>query len=207
MLTSYRKKIVSPLMLYNIYIQTYNRYFHNFYTHVRKRELENKKIEEYFIHFSEFHYIKLDDNVDKLKKYILWLFSKYGKVPIFSLHAYINEYLKDCKKELSSFYYIIVKYITDNKISDWNSYIKGSDYNYPKILEHYISKKEFPFEFILYLKIFDSLNPKQRKIMKVLLRNEFVNLDERLRIIDDHKDFFDYELEQILTILRGQDGI
>jgi hypothetical protein len=159
--------------------------------------LNNKKIEEYFINFSETHFHKLDDSIEGFKNYVTWCFSKHDKVPIFSLHNYIDNYLKDGTIELSSFWFRVCEYIKKNKIATWEDYIKGSTCRYPKIIEHYLSSKEIPFEFILYLKVLDTLTPMQKKCMKVILRVELMNLDKKLIYIEKNSIFFKSELEQI----------
>jgi len=200
---TYRKQVFDPLTFYNSYIQIYNKYFHNFYTHIRKKELDNKRIEEYLINFSETHFHKLKDSMEEFRKYLTWCFSKYDKVSILCLHKYIDDYLKEGTIELNSFWFKVRDYMKKKELKTWNEYIEGTPSRYPRILEHYISTKEIPFEFILYLKVLDTLTPMQKKCMKVILRMELLDLDKKLIFIDKNTIFFKYELEQIVKELKN----
>lgn len=204
MITTYRKQVVKPLVLYNIYIQTYNRYFNNFFTPTRKKELNNTKIEDYFINFADSGYLKLGESQSKMKEFILWLFAKHGRIPIFNIHCYVDEYLKESKNTLDSFYFNIVDYLNRNKIIGWDSYIRGTRNTFPKIIEHYTSTKDFPFDFIVYLKVLDSLTEHQKKIAKMLLRKDLMTLDKASKRVEENKDFFRNELEQIMGSLNGR---
>lgn len=194
---SFRKQIISPLTLYNLYIQTYNKYFSDFYTTTRKKELNNKKIESYFINFAETHFIKLGESLDKMKDFLLWCFAKHSRVAIYNLHSYLEEYLKEEKNNLESFYFKINTYLLKNKIKTWDDYIKGTKNSFPKIIEHYIATKDFPFEFILYLNVLDGLNDSQKKMIKVILRKEMMSFTKKIKFVEQNKDFFKSELDQI----------
>lgn len=194
---SYRKKIHDPLSLYNAYIQTYNRYFHGFFTQTRKTTLNNKQIEKYFIDFGETHFHKLSDSLSEFRHYLTWCFSKYDKTPIFNLHLYIDEYLKSGKISVESFYFKILTYMKKSKIQTWDTYTIGTANRYPRILEHYIATKEIPFEFLLWLKVIDNLTPFQKKCMKVVLRHELMDLDRKLDYVRKNYSFFENELNMI----------
>ena len=107
-------------------------------------------LKEYFIE-EQFH--KLSYSLDKLENYLLWVFSTHGKMSWQTAFSYIDEYLKVERKafDISPFSAIISKYIREEGIHSWKEYLLPNGSSYPKIVQHYMRDKNFPFEFILYL--------------------------------------------------------
>jgi hypothetical protein len=127
------------------------------------------------------------------------LFSKYGKLPIVTAFSHIDEYLKeeDKKLDIIPFSAIITKYIRDEKINNWKEYLLPQGGFYPKIIQHYMRDRSFPFEFILFLKILDRVPDKQKKMLKTIFRSEMYNLNEKLLFVEKNKHFFTEEIKKI----------
>lgn len=190
-----RNKVPSTLLLYNKFNQTYYRYFYGHYV----KHINHVKNEPYLQNFIDNQFHKLSYSIDKFEEYILWLFSKYGKLPINSAFIYLDEYLKENNKFIDNvpFSVIITKYIREEGIKTWKEYLLPQNGFYPKIIQHYMRDKSFPFDFILFLKIIDRLPERQQKMLKAMFRNELYNLKDRMNIIEKNKHFYTEEIRKI----------
>lgn len=192
-----RNRIPSTVFLYNIFNQTYFRYFYGHYVkYTNQIGTQNNNSLQNFI---DNHFNKLSFSKNKYEKYLLWLFSKYGKLPIVTAFSHIDEYLKeeDKKLDIIPFSAIITKYIRDEKINNWKEYLLPQGGFYPKIIQHYMRDRSFPFEFILFLKILDRVPDKQKKMLKTIFRSEMYNLNEKLLFVEKNKHFFTEEIKKI----------
>ena len=197
-----RLKTSSTVALYNIFNQTYFRYFYGHY--VKYTNQIDIQPHNFLQNFIDNNYHKLSYSIDKYENYLLWLFSKYGKLPIISAFSHIDEYLKieEKKLDISPFSVIISKYIRDEKIKSWKEYILPKGNFYPKIIQHYMRDKNFPFEFILFMKVIDRVPDKQKKMMKTLFRNEMYNLKEKMELVEKNKHFLTEEVKKINEVFK-----
>ena len=197
-----RNKVPSTILLYNIFNQTYFRYFYGHY--VKFTNHVDSQQHNHLQNFIDNNFDKLSFSIDKYEKYLLWLFSKYGKLPIQSAFGHLEEYLKEEEKKLdiSPFSGIITKYIREEKINNWKEYLLSQGNFYPKIIQHYMRDKNFPFEFILFLKILDRVPDRQKKMLKTIFRNEMYNMKEKLNLVDKNKYFFAEELKKINEVFE-----
>ena len=192
-----RNKAPSTVFLYNTFNQTYFRYFYGHY--VKYTNQIESQHHNFLQNFTDNHFSKLSFSIDKYEKYLLWLFSKYGKLPMLSAFSHIEEYLKEEEKKLDivPFSVIITKYIRDEKIGSWKEYLLPQNGFYPKIVQHYMRDKSFPFELILFLKIMDRVPDRQKKMLKTIFRSEMYNLKEKLDLVEKNKGFFTEEIKKI----------
>ena len=197
-----RKKVPSIAFIYNTFNQTYFRYFYGHYVKYTNNVPEDARV--FLQHFIDNQFHKLSFSLPKYEAYLLWLFAKYDKLPLKSAHVHLDEYLKVQEKGLTflPFNVIICKYIRDEKIHSLKEYVLSQGTFYPKIVQHYLKDKNFPFEFLLFLNVFDRMPEKQRKMMKTLFRFEMYNLDERLKAVETNKNFFTDELKKIMGCFK-----
>jgi hypothetical protein len=150
-------------------------------------------------HFVQNDFEKLHFSLSEFEKYLLWMFSKHGTRPIQLIGAYLNEYEKEQKDEteLKPFSVQMSKYIRDHNIKSWWEYVAPQGSAYPKIIQHYLKDKDFPFEFLLFLKVFDKVPALQKKMLKSIFGKELYNLQERMEVVNRNIEFF---REQMLIV-------
>jgi hypothetical protein len=121
-----------------------------------------------------------------------------------SAFSHLEEYLKESEKKLDliPFSAIIGKYIRDEKIHSWKEYLLSQGSFYPKIVQHYMRDKNFPFEFLLFFKVLDRVPEKQKKMLKTIFRNEMYNLQEKLDLVARNKHFFTEEVKKINEVFE-----
>lgn len=199
-----RRQIPSSLSVFNIFNRTYYHYFYGHFTKHAKH-IHNEHVERIVEDFIENHFNKLNYSLIRFEEFLLWLFSKYGKLPLATISGKIEEYLKEeiNSNEIKSFAIKILKYMRDNKIQTLHDYILPIDGFYPKIIQHYIKDKDIPFEVLLYLKIFDRISKEQKKTVKSLFRKEMYNINERMIVMEKNKGFITEELKKVMDELVG----
>lgn len=197
-MSTLRRQTPSPILLYNIFNQTYFRYFYGHYVKYTNH-IDNHLYYSTLQNFIDNSFYKLSFSADKYEKYLLWVFFKHGKITILSLATFLEEYLKESKKDIDikPFSVVISKYIRDEKINSWKEYLLPKNGFYPKIIQHYMRDKSFPFEFILFLKVIDNVPERQRKMLKTIFRDELYNLKEKKELVEKNKHFFIEEMKKI----------
>lgn len=198
---SYRKKRPSSLNVYNIFNQLYFKYFED--TFIRKaNKVKSERTYRYLESFITNKYSDKFGSLDNLKKYIIWVFQNKGKVPVVTLHCYLDEWENTNEDDIKSFSIEISTYIReDKKLHSWEDYITAKHTFYPPILEHYMNgKKEVPFELILYLDILNS-SKKHKKVIKSLFSKEIYNKSEHEKRLDKNKRFIENEIEEIKDMI------
>ena len=194
----YRKKTVAPLYLYNIFNQLYFKYFEGHPIRGAKR-LPSSEMESYLTWFITTHYPKVKN---QLKDYIIWCFQQHGRFRIKLLHRFIDSY--DGTKpsaEIQPFANKIAKYMRDNYISSWEAYIAPRPNFFPIIFQHYVASKDFPFEVLLHLGIFDSIPASRKDMAKAMLRTEFYEIDQHTKKAEKHRVFIGLELDRIKNLI------
>jgi hypothetical protein len=203
-MSTVRKQVPSKLSIFNTFNNTY---FNYFYGHLVKhaKHINNSNTESILDSFTENHFYKLDYSLIRFESFLLWLFSKYGKLPLVTIFGHIDEFLKekDSKKTIQSFSINMSKYMRDNNISNWKDYILSKDGFYPKIIQHYMKDKNIPFEVLLFLKVFDNIPQQQKKSVKSLFRKEMYTLGERIELMNKNKTFIINELRKVMESLNG----
>lgn len=193
-----RKKVLSPLRVYNLFNQIYYRYFSDIRIRSGK-QIKSITIEEYLTFFVENHYKKIK-TFDGLKHYILWMFKEKGKLPINHLHRYIDEWLKHESDDIIYFADAVSAYLRANDMT-LKEYLAPVYRYYPHIIQHYIGQKNIPFEFILYTKVMDKIPKKQLTLLKVLLTDEFYELDMYRDRMKKRKGYLKAEVERLKKLI------
>lgn len=195
---SLRKKVPNPLRIYNLFNQIYYRYFSNI--NIRSgKQIKSISTEEYLTFFVENHYKKLK-TFDNIKNYILWVFKEKGKIPITHIHLYIDDWLNHESDDIMYFADAVSGYLRDNDMT-LKEYLAPVPRYYPHIIQHYIGQKTIPFEFILYTKVIDKIPKKQLNLLKVLLSDEFYDMDMHVKRMKKRKGYLSAEVERLKKLI------
>jgi len=192
-----RRQVPSALQVYNKFMVVYFKYFHG---HAIK---PGKHIPEQFVYsldaFVQKEFEKLECDLKKFEAYLIWVFSTHGSKYITDIPRYIDDYLKDQNKSanLKPFSVQMSKYIRDNKVKSWEEYTSTKGTGYPIIIQHYLKDRDFPFEFLLFLKVFDKIPDLQKKMLKSVFGKEMYNLKERTELAKKNIAFF---REQMIVV-------
>lgn len=194
MKNEYRKITISPIYIYNIFLNTYYRYFENRYNRQTKKIEES--LESFLKWFISTYYYKFKEDKEEFENYLFWIFQTYGKISIRQIHKYIELWEKSKSLEEEPFSLKISKYLRDNYIT-WNNYIKPKKGYFPIILQHYISDRNFPFELLLYLNILDKVENKNKNILKMLISKELYDIKKYKIKAEANEKFIQNEIENI----------
>ena len=193
-----RKKVPNPLRVYNLFNQIYYRYFSDI--NIRSgKQIKSVTTKDYLTFFVENHFKKIN-TFDNLKHYILWTFKEKGKFPINHLHLYIEEWLRHESDDIIYFADAISAYLRNNDLTI-KEYLAPVPRYYPHIIQHYIGQKNIPFEFILYTKVIDKIPKKQLTLLKVLLSDEFYDMDTHIKRMKKGKGYLSAEVERLKKLI------
>lgn len=197
--SEYRKKVPSPLFLYNTYNQLYRKYFYNQFIRSGKK-IGNPHAERILKGFTT-NYWNHIKTIDRYKKYVMWIFQEHGKVSIMSIHRYVEGWEETESADMNPFANKMAKYIRDHKLKTFKEYIKPRKNTYPYIIQHYVGMREFPFEAILYLGVMDKIDKNHIKILKALLAKELYNKKQHAQRLEENKVFIDNEINRIVKLI------
>ena len=193
-----RKKVPSPLRVYNLFNRIYYRYFSDIDIRGGKN-IKSISVETYLSSFITKHYHKIK-TIDDLKQYILWVFRENGKIPITHLHHYIDGWKKDQSGDIKMFAESVVNYLKSNKMT-LGEYVAPVRQYFPHIIQHYVGQKAIPFEFVIYTKAIQNVDKKNLDMLKVLLKDEFSEMDKHIKNAKKNKNFIKIEVTRIKELL------
>ena len=116
MVKNYRKQVVVPLYVYNLFNQLYFKYFENHGIRWSKKELD-PRTDQYLANFiSKYWTNKLSESKEKFERYLLWCFREYGKIPVILLHSHIDDWIDDTSNTLHPIAAKVSKYLSWSRL-------------------------------------------------------------------------------------------
>lgn len=201
-----RKQSIGALGIFKLYYKVLSQYKSGdsaYFISIKATKISDLSVENAINGFLSQHRFTFDDSVKQIEDYFNFCFSNNFPIYFFNLDNFIEEWKKhkltDVKSELKYLFAEKIRaYLQENNLS-FKEYISPQKRYIPKILQHYITSKEIPFEIIIYMRILDKCDIDKRKL-KILLHREFVKMKEYEERLKKLKPLIDSELKKVVDI-------
>jgi len=200
-----RKEGITPLVMYKVFLEQYCLYNPDSpykYTYKKVKAINNKLIEikiEQFL--DKYRYNVFKDSISQMRSYFKFCLDKNRNTYFYILDKHIADWKnRTLIQPEKSFLFAdnIINYLRITE-TDYDSYISTSKRQIPSILLHYISKKNIPFELIVYLGILDNLSNcgLDKRRITFLLSTEMADIDRYKRNVKKFGQVIEREISKI----------